>query len=494
MRLCGKFKTLRTPARHDPHPPRRPDPPGLVLIAARLRAALLIIGLGTLVVPMDTAVNVAFPAITQAFEIPVSDIQWIITMFGLAQVSLTMVFGRLGDRYGHRRVFITGLLTSALAFTLCATAWSYPSLVLMRSLQGIGAGLVMACGPALVTVILPASQRRQALAFYTMLIGLGMFLGPFLGGLLVQFGGWPAVYWVRVPMALLAALLIWQLHELENNPALMKARATARLKPMDVSGLVATVLCLTAFVFVIVQIREQPFGLTALIGTLATALISLRWLFHQSLTATDPVLNIRLFREPGFAALQAAAVFIQAMTFSLLLLMPYRFIDWPGIGIAQAGFVLAAFPGGMVIAAMIGTRLSQRLRSHALLWMGMLLASAGLMGCAWFSLIESLPLTMTAMLLTGFGQGIFQVGHLDATVAAMPLGERGVAGSLVSVDRVLGFSLSANGVMWLHDILRDGQNESADYFRTLLIVGAALGVAGFWFAARASKAPVAEPG
>ena len=111
----------------------------------------------------------------------------------------------LGDRYGHRRVFGLGLLASALAFGLCAAAWSYPSLVVARGLQGIGAGLVMACGPALVTVILPAEQRRQALAFYTMLMGLGMFLGPLLGGFLVQAGGWPAVYWARIPLALLAA-------------------------------------------------------------------------------------------------------------------------------------------------------------------------------------------------------------------------------------------------------------------------------------------------
>lgn len=456
--------------------------------AARLKLALLAIGLGTLIVPMDTSVNVAFPAITAAFAIRVSDIQWIITMFGLAQVSLTLVFGKLGDRYGHRRVFMLGLVVSALGFTLCALSWTYPALVMARGLQGIGAGLVMACGPALVTILMPPSQRRQALALYTFLMGFGMFLGPLLGGLLVQLGDWPAVYWIRVPMAALALALVWRMHDLELNPALQQARIDARRKPLDISGLLATVSCLTALVFVIVQVRERPFGWIALLITIAIAVFSLRWLFRDSASNSDPIFNLQLFRQPGFGVLQAAAVLLQAATFSLLLLMPYRFMFWPDISVAGAGFVLAAFPGGMVIAALLSTRLSNRIPSHTLVWAGMAISAAGLLACGGFSLMESLPLTMLGMLATGLGQSIFQVGHLDATVAAMPLSDRGVAGSLVSMTRVLGFSWSANGVMWLHDVLRDGQNTALDYTRSLLIVGLTLLIATVWMTLRAAPA------
>lgn len=454
------------------------------MTTVRLRLALLVIGLGTVIAPLDTAVNVAFPAITQAFRIPVSDIQWIITMFGLAQVSLTIVFGKLGDRYGHRQVFMLGLLTSALALAACAIAWSYPSLVVMRVFQGVGAGLVMACGPALVTVILPADQRRQALAFYTMLIGLGMFLGPLAGGLLVQSAGWPAVFWVRVPIALIALLLVWRMRDLENDVALKAARAHSRSQPLDIGGLIATTVCLTAVVFIFVQAREPKFGLISLVFLAVVAALALWYLIRQSSVVADPVLNLRLFRDPRFSALQLAAIFVQAMSFSLLLLMPYRFVNWDGIGIVHAGFALAAFPGGMVIAGVLSTGLSRHVRSVVLVWIGMSLAALGLIGSGWFSQHEWLAPTMLAMLLTGIGQGVFQLGHLDATLQAMPLGERGVAGSLVSVARVLGFALSANGVMWLHDVLRDGQNGPMDYARTLYCVGAALAIAALLFGAR----------
>jgi len=442
--------------------------------AAQVRLAVLVVGLGTLIAPLDTAVNVAFPAITAAFEIPISDIQWIITMFGLAQVSLTIAFGKLGDRYGHRRVFMVGLFFSAVALALCAAAWSYPSLVAMRVLQGVGAGLVMACGPALVTIILPPEQRRQALAFYTLLMGLGMFLGPVLGGMLVQSVGWPGVYWARVPIALIALALIWQMRHLEDNAGLQAARAKARETPLDVAGLLAVVVLLTAVVFIIVQMRAPILGVGSLLLAALIATAAVIFLRKQSREVVDPAINLQLFSNSRFTTLQLAAILIQAMTFSLLLLMPYRFSVWDDISLVNAGFALAMFPGGMVLAGALGTVLSARVRSDHLVLAGMFMAALGLLACAAFSEQAWLAPTVIAMGLTGLGQGVFQVGHLDATVEAMPLRDRGVAGSLVSVDRVLGFAMSANGVMWLHDILRGASAVPSDYAHTLLYVGIAL--------------------
>ncbi|MFK7963719.1 MAG: MFS transporter [Burkholderiaceae bacterium] len=444
------------------------------MTASQVRFAVLVIGLGTLIAPLDTAVNVAFPAITEAFEIPISEIQWIITMFGLAQVSLTLVFGKLGDRYGHRRVFMAGLLFSAVALALCAAASTYASLVTMRVLQGVGAGLVMACGPALVTIILPPDQRRQALAFYTLFMGLGMFLGPLLGGALVQSVGWPGVYWARIPIALLAFALVWRMRELEDNPALKTARAQARLAPLDLAGLGAVVLALTAIIFLIVQMRAPFFGVISLVVAAFVAGAAGVFLSQRNTKEIDPIINLSLFANLRFTTLQVAAILVQAMTFSLLLLMPYRFSIWPQVNLFEAGLALAMFPGGMVLAGAFGSVLTARIRSDHLVVAGMLVAAIGLFACAVFSEREQLLLTTLAMAVTGLGQGLFQVGHLDATVETMPLADRGVAGSLVSVDRVLGFALSANGVMWLHDILRDGSSSPANYSSTLQVVSLTL--------------------
>ncbi len=466
------------------------------MTAARIRTALLVIGLGTLIAPLDTALNVAFPAITEAFAIPVRDIQWVITMFGLAQVGLTISFGKIGDRYGHRRVFMAGLVVSAVALTLCASAWSYPSLVVMRVLQGVGAGLLMACGPALVTLVLPAAQRRRALAFYTILMGLGMCLGPLIAGALVHWAGWPAVFWFRVPIALVALAIIWRMPALEDNAELQAARAQARRQPLDKMGSVALTVMLAALVFVLVQLRTPYLGYASLAVGLLIGWMALRLLSRATRRAADPVIDLRHFARPRFRALQLVAVLIQATTFIIFLLMPYQLAAWPGLSLTAAGFVLAAFPAGTMLAGLLGGVLSDRLSAGHLVIGGCLLAVAGLLAGGWAGAQELLSLTVLALLSTGFGLGMFLVGHLDATVSSMPIGDRGVAGSIVSVTRIVGIAISANMLMWLHDGLRAGATAPADYGRTFLVVGGLLllGTVFYWlrFGRQEQRAPASS--
>ncbi|MGH7039610.1 MAG: MFS transporter, partial [Stellaceae bacterium] len=125
--------------------------------------ALVLVGLGTAVVPLDTAVNIAFPAITRSFGLSISMIQWVVICYVLTYASLMLACGRAGDIFGHRRVFRIGLLWDSAAFLLCAAAPSYPFLLFFRFLQGIGAGLVISVAPALVTGMFPEERRSRAL-------------------------------------------------------------------------------------------------------------------------------------------------------------------------------------------------------------------------------------------------------------------------------------------------------------------------------------------
>ena len=159
-----------------------------------------------MVVPLDSSVNIAFPFITEAFGRPIDAIQWIVICFVLANSSLMLVFGRLGDQFGHRRIFQLGLAVSTLAFLFCAGAQSFGWLLLARGIQGIGAALVISCGPALTLACFPESGRAKALGLYTEMFGLGAVLGPSLGGALVVNRGRAAVFWFRIPVALLALI------------------------------------------------------------------------------------------------------------------------------------------------------------------------------------------------------------------------------------------------------------------------------------------------
>ena len=135
---------------------------------------LLIVGLGTLVVPLDSAVNIDFPAIVAHFGLPIPMIQWIVISYVLTQTSLMLTFGRIGDMLGYRRVFLCGTAVSTLAFVGCALSPTYGALLAARVAQGIGAGLILSCGPALATSLFPEAMRTQVLAQYMMMFGIGV--------------------------------------------------------------------------------------------------------------------------------------------------------------------------------------------------------------------------------------------------------------------------------------------------------------------------------
>jgi MFS family permease len=154
--------------------------------------------------------NIAFPAMAVAFQVPPESIRWVIVCYVLTYSFVSFVGGSLGDRLGHARVFRVGLAATATAFALVAAAPTFGWLLTARMAQGIGAGLVYGTAPGLTTLVASASTRGRALGFLNAAIGLSGTIGPVAAGALVHAFGWPAVFVVRVPIALVVLLWAWQ--------------------------------------------------------------------------------------------------------------------------------------------------------------------------------------------------------------------------------------------------------------------------------------------
>ena len=208
---------------------------------------LVLVGLGTSVVPLDTAVNIAFPELPAASVLPVEMIQWVVICYVLTYASLMLAFGRVGDIWSHGRVFRIGLLWSGAAYLLCAAAPNYGWLLFCRFLQGIGASLIVSCAPALVTGLFPEDRRSRAVGMFTLMYAIGSAAGPLLGGVLVQFWGWPAVFWFRAPLALIALLF------LEGVPA--ASRSAAR-EPVDIVGAVLLALGISTLLLMLNRLQH----------------------------------------------------------------------------------------------------------------------------------------------------------------------------------------------------------------------------------------------
>ena len=168
---------------------------------------LTIVGMGASLAPLDIAVNVALPAITAYFKLKLGDVQWLVICYVLVYGSLMLVCGKLGDLVGHRLVFRMGLGLSAIGCAACAMAPSWSLFLWARAGQGVGTALALACGPALSTSLYPEGQRTRALAGFTASQALASTVGPLLAGVLIEIWGWPAVYWFRVPIALVTLAL-----------------------------------------------------------------------------------------------------------------------------------------------------------------------------------------------------------------------------------------------------------------------------------------------
>src|SRR5213076_1015445 len=216
---------------------------------ARLRdwLRLVLVGLGISVVPLDTAVNIAFPDITGSFWLPLPMIQWVVICYVLTHAGLMLAFGRVGDIWSHGLVFRAGLAWSVAAFVLCAAAPSFGWLLFFRFLQGISAGLIISCAPAMVTSLYPEIRRSHALGIFTLMFALGSAVGPLIGGALVARWGWPGVFWFRAPIALTALLLLRGLPE---------SGAAGHRERFDILGAVLLAFGLAALLLAINALRR----------------------------------------------------------------------------------------------------------------------------------------------------------------------------------------------------------------------------------------------
>jgi MFS family permease len=401
----------------------------------RDRLRLVSVGLGISVVPLDTAVNIAFPDITGSFGLPIAMIQWVVICYVLTHAGLMLAFGRVGDMWSHGRVFRAGLAWSIAAFLLCAVAPSYGWLLFFRVLQGVGAGLIISCAPALVTSLYSEARRSYALGIFTLMFALGSALGPLIGGVLVARWGWPAVFWFRAPIALTSLLFLRGLPAEAGN---------GRSKRFDIVGALLLALGLASLLLAINALSRLEEGSYLGPALLSTAAASLVGFVYWERRAAQPIIQIRLFRRPRFAFANAASTSMYMMTFSVMLIAPYflkpLFIGlygsfWGGI---VAGAILASGFVAMAATSPLAGAAVARLGPEWMARLGALATGIGLFSVGSWQPDTPIALMVFSLAAQGVGTGFFQVAYMEIVMAASPLAHRGVAGSLSMLTRTIG--------------------------------------------------------
>jgi MFS family permease len=436
---------------------------------------LLIVGLGTVVVPLDSAVNIDFPAIVTRFALPIPMIQWIVISYVLTQTSLMLTFGRIGDLLGYRRVFLCGTAVSTVAFIGCALSPTYVVLLAARVAQGIGAGLILSCGPALATSLFPEAMRTLVLARYMMMFAIGSALGPSVFGLLIEHFGWSAVFSFRAPIAAAAFLLAWTL------PRPVRGEA----EPFDAAGGALLALALSFMLLALNRLRP-PGPETAVFAALAVAGFTL--FYRQERRVAKPIIDFSTFRNADFTVINVSNALVNLSAFSIMLLAPFYLSRIPGLSLPAAGFILAASPVGTIVAAPMAGRLARGQKPRLIALMGTALSGIGLFGISLSDSTADIAILVLSMVIQGIGIGLFQVAYFDIVTATIPARNRGVAGALAMATRSIGTVTGATVLMLIFQGLQSsGANGFMAAFQVTFRIAAAIPAAIILFDLRRGR-------
>ena len=396
---------------------------------------LIAVALGVMMVGIDgTIVAVANPAIQSHLHASLAGIQWVTNGYLLALAVMLITIGKIGDRFGHKKVFLTGIVgfaaTSAAVGLSGDIASSIGLVIAFRVAQGAFGAMLQPTALALLRKNFPAERLNAALGIWGAVIGASTAAGPIVGGLLVQHVNWEACFYINVPVAAIALLVgLVVLRETDPSPA---------AKSFDIPGIALLTVFLFALVWALIKGADYGWGSTREIAFFAAAAAALVLFIVRESRTKEPLLPLRLFRS---VPLSAGVVLVLALMFALfgaMFFMTFFLENVHGLGPVAAGVRLLPLTGMLIVGSPLSGTLISKFGARIPLVAGMLLAAVALFGLSRLSLTSSLSDTIGWFALLGLGLSPVMVGATDVIVGNASVELAGVAGGLQSTAMQVG--------------------------------------------------------
>jgi EmrB/QacA subfamily drug resistance transporter len=362
---------------------------------------------------------IALPDLERALGVGLLTLVWVILAFMIASTVLLLTFGRLSDLFGRKRAFVAGFVVFTAASLGAGFATGGTDLILWRIVQGIGGALLFANASALVTDAFPREQLGIAMGTNVMVAGVGLVLGPVLGGALVEIS-WHWVFWFNVPFGIAGSL--WAAIVLRE---LVAPEAEHRF---DWPGTIAFVVGLTGLTYGISRGGIVSWNDAQTVVSLAVAAVLLPAFLVIERRSPSPMLDLTLFADRGFAAATGAAFLAGLSRFALTFVFVLYFQGALGDDPILAGVKLAPLALGMLIASPLAGAYADRHGARALAASGMVVSAVGLVGMTTLGTGSPYWLTATWLLVNGLGSGMFNSPNTAAMMGSVPAHRRGIAG------------------------------------------------------------------
>ena len=404
-----------------------------VTFGARRWWALVAIVLSLLTIGFDsTILNVALPTLATALDAGTGQLQWIVDAYILVFAGLLLPMGALGDRYGRKRFLLLGLALFAGASVLAVYANDADQVIAARAVMGIGAAILTPITLAILPVLFEPRERGKAIAVTTMGMGIGLPLGPIIGGYLLEHFWWGSIFLVNIPVALIALVAVGFL--VPESKAL-------RPKRVDFAGGLLSTVGLVSFVYGVIEAPERGWTDELVLGAIVGGLVLLAGFAVIERRTAEPMIDLRLFRRPRFAWGTAAGTIASFALFGLLFVLPQYMQAVLGHDALGVGVRLLPLIAGLFFGAPIGERLARRTGTKLPVAAGLAVVAVALTVGAGTDLDSGYGFVATWLVLAGAGTGLALAPAMDAVMGELPRDEAGSGTAITMTVRQVGGAL-----------------------------------------------------
>ena len=395
----------------------------------------LMVAIGIFMATLDgSIVNIALPSIMADFAVPLATIQWVVMIYLLTVTSLLLSFGRLSDIRGRRMVYSLGLCFFSLGSFFCAIASTAHWLIGARFFQGLGAAMTMACTPALLIDTFPETERGRAIGMMGSVVASGLTAGPILGGLLIHYFSWRAIFYINIPIGLLTAAGVFFL--LKGG----KADIT-RPETFDWPGAALLAILLGSLLMAITHAYDWGYFSLSTLSLIAVSILAATCLIYVETRVRHPILSRTLFGIRLFSMPIVAAIILFICLFTLVFLMPFYLIHPGGYPVNVVGGIMACIFISLFIVSPFAGALFDRIGSRLLCTLAMAIIAGSLFSLAAIPANASFFSIIWRLSLAGIGTAIFLPPNSAAAFSAVSPESRGVASATVAAARNLGMVL-----------------------------------------------------
>ena len=384
-----------------------------------------------------TVVNVALPDIQRSLHSSFSDLQWVVDAYALTLAAFLLTAGVIGDMFGRREVFAIGLAVFSVSSLVCGLSTTSLMLNLSRAVQGVGGAIMFATSLALIAQAFHGKDRGTAFGIFGAVTGGAVAIGPLLGGAITSGIGWRWIFFVNVPIGVVAIVITLIRIQESRDP---------NTKRIDWIGFVTFSASLFMLVFALVRGNSAGWGSTQIVGLLIGAGALMIVFLVAELRQASPMLDLSLFRRPAMIGISGAAFTLSASIFALFLYLTLYIQDDLGYGPFAAGLRFLPITLLSFLVAPIAGKLTVRFPARYMLGIGLLLIAGGCLLMATIRASSQWTVLLSGFIVAGAGIGMVNPVLASAAVAVVPPERSGMASGINSTFRQVGIATGIAGL------------------------------------------------